>query len=183
MAASVASTAERTRPEQEPIDRSPLERILEKHDGEVGSLIAALEEVQAEYGYLPEEALRAVSEHLGRSLVDVYGVATFYRSFSLKPRGKHVVTVCLGTACHIRGGPPLVKEFERQLGIAPGETTPDREFTLETVNCLGACALGPVAVVDGHYFLKVRPTKVRGILDQVRAGSRRLVRSGRHSSN
>jgi NADH-quinone oxidoreductase subunit E len=133
-------------------------------------LIAALEEIQAKYGYLPEEALRQLAEETGRSLVDIYGVATFYRAFSLKPRGKHLVSVCLGTACHVRGGPAIAEEISRQLKIAPGETTPDREFTLETVNCLGACALGPVVVVDGHYFPKVKTSGVKEILRKARVG-------------
>jgi NADH-quinone oxidoreductase subunit E len=129
-----------------------------------------LEEIQAKYGYLPPHALEVVAESTGAPLVDVYAVATFYRAFSLKPRGKHLASVCLGTACHVRGGPAVAKECERQLGIAAGETTPDREFTLETVNCLGACALGPVVVVDGHYFPHVNPGKVKDIVAETLAG-------------
>ncbi|MFH1999433.1 MAG: NAD(P)H-dependent oxidoreductase subunit E, partial [Planctomycetota bacterium] len=113
------------------------------------NLISLLEGIQAKYGYLPEDALRNVAKDTGRSLVDIYGVATFYKAFSLKPRGKHLISVCLGTACHVSGGPIIAKEFERQLKIKAGGTTEDREFTLETVACLGACAIGPVAVVDG----------------------------------
>lgn len=145
-------------------------RILEKHERKHGGLISILEDVQAKCGYLPEDALRTVADVTGRSLTDVYGVATFYKFFSLTPRGKHLVSVCLGTACHVRRAPAIAKEFERQLGIRRGETTSDREFTLETVNCLGACALGPIVVVDGHYFSKVRPGKVREILGRARAG-------------
>jgi len=144
--------------------------ILQKYDGRRGSLIAILEEIQLRYGYLPEEALRAVSERTGRSLVDIYGIATFYRSFSLKPRGKHLVCACLGTACHVRGAPAVVERLKEQLGIEPGETTPDRLFTLETVNCLGACALGPVVVIDGHYFSKVKKSRIRPLLDGALAG-------------
>jgi NADH-quinone oxidoreductase subunit E len=132
--------------------------------------ISILEEIQAKYGYLPEEALKTVAEETGRSLVDIYGVATFYKAFSLQPRGKHLISICLGTACHVQGGPRVAEEFQRQLGIRSGETTEDREFSLETVNCLGACALGPVVVVDGHYFSKVRPTKVKEIIDKCQAG-------------
>jgi NADH-quinone oxidoreductase subunit E len=133
-------------------------------------LIALLEEAQAKYGYLSEETLRRVAEETGKSLVEVYGVATFYRAFSLQPRGKHLVSVCLGTACHVQEGPRIAAELERQLGIRRGQTTQDRQFTLETVNCLGACALGPVVVVDGHYFSKVRTTMVEEILAQAREG-------------
>ena len=145
-------------------------RILEDHGKDKGGLISILEAIQANYGYLPESALRIVSEHTGRSLVDIYGVATFYRFFSLQPKGKHSVCTCLGTACHVRGAPRIVAEFEQQLGIKAGQTTADKEFTLERVNCLGACALGPVAVIDGNYFSKMRTSKIRPLLDQAREG-------------
>ncbi|HUV29475.1 MAG TPA: NAD(P)H-dependent oxidoreductase subunit E [Acidobacteriota bacterium] len=144
--------------------------ILEKHEGKQGELISILEEIQAKYSYLPEQALREVAEKTGRSLVDVYGVAAFFKAFSLKPRGKHLVSVCLGTACHVRGAPAVAQEVQRQLGIGSGDTTPDREFTLETVNCLGACALGPIVVADGHYFSKVKTSMIKGILDRVQEG-------------
>ena len=154
----------------ENVDSERILKILAKHDGDRGGLIAVLEEIQAECSYLPEKALRIVSERTGRSLVDVYGVATFYRSFSLKPKGKHLVCACLGTACHVRGAPRVVQELERRLGIKTGETTSDREFTLETVNCLGACALGPVVVIDGHYFSKVRESRITQLLEEARRG-------------
>ena len=154
----------------EEVDLKDVLGILENHNGNRGGLIAILEEIQAEYGYLPEGALRIVSDKTGRPLVDVYGVATFYRSFSLKPRGKHLICACLGTACHVRGAPRVVEEFERQLGIEAGQTTADNEFTLETVNCLGACALGPVVVIDGHYFSKVRKSTVSKLLEQALNG-------------
>ncbi len=143
---------------------------VERHSGGRDGLISILQEVQGSYGYLPADALRAVAARTGRSLVDVYGVATFYRSFSLKPRGKHVCSVCLGTACHVRGGAVIAEEFGRQLGIGAGETTADGEFTLATVNCLGACALGPIVVVDGRYFSNVSPAEVKRIVDQARTG-------------
>ncbi len=144
--------------------------IIDAKSVDQGGLIAILETIQARHGYLPEEALKAVAQQTGRSLVDIYGVATFYRSFSLKMRGKHLCSVCLGTACHVRGGAVIGEEFSRHLGITPGQTTRDREFTLETVNCLGACALGPIVVVDGHYFSNVSPVKVREIIEKTRAG-------------
>lgn len=145
-------------------------RIIEKQNGRRGGLISLLEEIQASCSYLPQEALELVAQQTGRSLVDVYGVATFYRAFSLKPRGKHLISVCLGTACHVRGGPAIAEEIQKQLGVKSGETTPDNEFTLETVNCLGACALGPVVVVDGHYFPKVKTSQVKEILERARIG-------------
>jgi NADH-quinone oxidoreductase subunit E len=154
----------------EEVDSERIRTIVERHDRDRGGLIAILEDIQTECSYLPEKALRIVSERTGYSLVDVYGVATFYRSFSLRPRGKHLVCACLGTACHVRGAPRIVLELEQQLGIKAGETTADREFTLDTVNCLGACALGPVIVIDDHYFSKVRTSKVSQLLEQANRG-------------
>ncbi|UCE58606.1 MAG: NAD(P)H-dependent oxidoreductase subunit E [Phycisphaerales bacterium] len=144
--------------------------ILEKHEGDRGGLISILEDVQARYSYLPAEALKFVADGTGRSLVDIYGVATFYKSFSLKPRGKHLCSVCVGTACHVRGAPVIAGEFERQLDASVGATTEDNEFTLETVNCLGACALGPIVVVDGHYFSNVNSSQVKRIIKKTHVG-------------
>jgi NADH-quinone oxidoreductase subunit E len=144
--------------------------ILQKYRDGRGGLIAILEEIQSLYGYLPQESLEEVARNTGRSLVDVYGVATFYGAFSLQPRGKHLVSVCLGTACHVRSAPMVAEEFERQLHINAGETTADREFTLDTVACLGACALGPIVVVDGHYFSNVDTVGVKRILRKARRG-------------
>ncbi len=152
------------------VGTSKYDDIFTRHEGERGGLIALLEEIQAKYSYLPEDALRAVAEKTGRSLVDVYGVATFYKWFSLKPRGRHLVSCCRGTACHVRGAPRVAEALEAALGIPAGETTPDREFSLETVNCLGACALGPVVVADGHYFPNVTPSRVPGIVAHTREG-------------
>ncbi|MFC1706108.1 NAD(P)H-dependent oxidoreductase subunit E [Planctomycetota bacterium] len=146
------------------------DELFEKHHERHGQLLALLEEAQRTYGYLPHTALRQVAERTGRSLVDVYGVATFYKTFSLKPRGKHLISVCLGTACHVRGGPGIVDEFETSLGIRSGETTADMEFTLESVNCLGACALGPVVVIDGHNFPHVKRAQVEKIIGKAREG-------------
>ncbi|TSA19349.1 NAD(P)H-dependent oxidoreductase subunit E [bacterium] len=149
--------------------------IVEKYHNRRGSLISILEEIQSQFGYLPGDALQVVADKTGKSLVDIYGVATFYRAFRLKPRGKHLTSVCLGTACHVRGGPSIAREFEDQLGIkCRGETTPDNEFTLETVMCLGACALGPVVVVDGHYFPNVNTGQVGSIIKRTREGLDRV---------
>ncbi len=150
------------------VDRQEILEIIKKHDADCGGIIAILEEIQTIHGYLPEPALRVVSDMTRRSLVDLYGVATFYRSFCLKPRGKHYLCACLGTACHVRGGPTVAEELERQLGIKAGETTEDGEFTLETVNCLGACALGPIVVADGVYHSKVDGAGVRKLLRKLR---------------
>jgi len=155
------------------MEREEIQAIVRKHRSELGGLLAILEEIQSQCGYLPENALRAVAAELGRPLIDVYSVATFYRAFSLKPRGKQVISVCLGTACHVRGGEEVARAFERALGIRAGETTPDGEFTLETVNCLGACALGPIVTVNGQIFSKVRPAQVPEIIGSLRQGRRR----------
>ncbi len=142
--------------------------MVGKYGGNRDSLISILQDVQSEYHYLPEEALRTVASQLGLSLIQVYGVATFFRAFSLKPRGEHLVTVCLGTACHVRGAPTVLDEVKRQLGIEPGETSEDMSFTLETVNCLGVCALGPIMVLDGKYHGQMSPGKVKKTLKQRR---------------
>ncbi len=152
------------------MESEDINEIIENNVSKRGGLISVLEEIQAKYSYLPENALRQVSDKTGRSLVDIYGVATFYKSFSLKPRGKHLLSVCSGTACHVRGANSIAKEIEQQLNIKSGNTTPDREFTMETVNCLGACALGPVVVIDGHYFPQVKASMVSEILEKARTG-------------
>jgi NADH-quinone oxidoreductase subunit E len=140
--------------------------FIKKRKSQKKALIAILQDIQAEYKYLPQDALRAVSQNLSIPLIDVVGVATFYRAFSLKPRGEHIVTVCLGTACHVRGGPKILEEFERRLAVKPGDTTPDGKFTLESVACLGCCAIGPVVVVDGDYHAQTSIRKVESIIKQ-----------------
>jgi NADH-quinone oxidoreductase subunit E len=152
------------------MDDQATEKMIAEHHGSPGGMLSILTEIQSKYGYLPQDALRHVAATTGCSLTDIYAVATFYRAFSLKPRGKHLVSVCLGTACHVRGAPRIADEFSRQLGIKPGETTQDKEFSLETVNCLGACALGPTVVADNRYFRHVTTAKVQHIIDQARKG-------------
>jgi NADH-quinone oxidoreductase subunit E len=127
-------------------------------------LISLLQDLQAEFNYLPRDVLVRISQKLDIPLTQVFGVATFFRAFSLKPRGRHLVTVCLGTACHVRAGQRLVEKIERDYGIKPGDTTEDMKLTLETVNCLGCCALGPVVVVDGKYESQVTPDKLDRVL-------------------
>ena len=144
--------------------------IVSNHKKGRDGIISILSNIQSKYGYLPEKILREVAEETGHSLVDIYGAATFYKFFRLKPRGRHLISVCVGTACHVRGGHAIAEEFKHQLGICTGETTQDKEFTLETVACLGACALGPIVVVDGHYFSKVNKIKVKQILEKTRIG-------------
>ena len=147
-------------------DCGKVEAIIHKYGGSRDSLISMLQDIQYEYKYLPENMLRLVAKQLELPLIQVYGVATFFKAFSLKPRGEHIVTVCLGTACHVRRAPAVLDEIERQLGIGPSETTEDMQFTLETVNCLGCCALGPIVVVDGNYHGQMSPGKVKAILNR-----------------
>ena len=140
--------------------------IVSKYGGNRDSLVSILQDIQVEYHYLPEDTLRVVARQLDLQLIQVYSVATFFKAFSLKPRGEHIVSVCLGTACHVRGAPAVLDEVKRQLGIEPGETTEDMRFTLETVNCLGACALGPIVVVDSKYHGQMSPGKIKKVLKQ-----------------
>jgi NADH-quinone oxidoreductase subunit E len=146
------------------VEKEKIQAFIDKHQGQKKSLIAILQDIQAEYNYLPEESLRLVAKVLDIPLTDVVGVATFYRAFSLTPRGKHVCTVCQGTACHVRGGPRILDEFERRLKVKPGQTTKDGHFTLETVACLGCCAIGPVVVVDSDYHAHTTVRNVGAIL-------------------
>jgi NADH-quinone oxidoreductase subunit E len=129
-----------------------------------GSLLPTLQRVQQKFGYLPRRAMQEVAVHLGIPAVDVFSVATFYNQFRLNPPGKHSVRVCLGTACHMKGGYITLEAWERRLGVARGQTTPDREFDLDTVACVGCCTMAPVAVVDEEVHAKVSPTRVDGIL-------------------
>ncbi|MEI7901606.1 MAG: NAD(P)H-dependent oxidoreductase subunit E [bacterium] len=145
-----------------------LDKVLGRHEPGRSALIAVLQDVNAEFGHLPGEALRRVSDRLAVPLSEVYHVATFYTAFSLKPRGQHVVKVCAGTACHVRGAPRIVDDLMRLLDVVPGETTSDGRFTLETVNCLGACALGPVVVLDGRYY-QASPAMLPKLLKSVDA--------------
>jgi NADH-quinone oxidoreductase subunit E len=152
------------------MDEQVIDKIVAEHHSSLGGILSILTELQSKYGYLSQDALRQVAATTNCSLTDIYAVATFYKAFSLKPRGKHLISACLGTACHVRGAPRIADEFSRQLGIQPGETTQDKEFSLETVNCLGACALGPTVVADNHYFRHVTTAKVQHIIDQARKG-------------
>jgi NADH-quinone oxidoreductase subunit E len=146
-----------------------LERILENRRSQPQQLVEVLQEVQEAFGYIPREVMTTVSRELGVPLIEVSRAAHFYKAFSLKPRGRHVITVCMGTACHVRGAVRMIDEVQGQLGIEPGETTPDGMFTLERVNCLGACALGPVVVLDGRYHGKMTPNKLRKLVQSVQA--------------
>ncbi len=139
--------------------------ILARYQSDPGMLVPILQDVQAEYNYLPKETLVLVGEGLDVPLSQVYSVASFFKAFSLKPRGRHLINVCLGTACHVRGAVRVIDEIERELNIKSGETTEDLRYTLETVNCVGACALGPIVVIDGNYSGQMTGSKVKPLLE------------------
>ena len=148
-----------------------VDSLVKKHGEKKDALIPLLQDIQSELNWLPEDVLKSVAEKLQIPLMDVYGVASFYRTFSLKPRGKHIITVCVGTACHVRGGQRIVDEIGRRLEIAPGETTEDKNFTLETVNCLGCCAIGPIVMIDGEYYGEMTTRKVGSVLENYQVTS------------
>ena len=141
-----------------------LDQIINGYQDEEGMLIPILQDIQQEYNYLPHDVLIRLSSKLQIPLSQIYSVATFYNAFSLTPRGKHIINVCVGTACHVRGAPKILDKFIKALRIREGETTENNCFTLATVGCLGACALGPLVVVDEKYFGKTSQIKVDGIL-------------------
>jgi NADH-quinone oxidoreductase subunit E len=149
------------------IDMGRVEAVLGRHPaGRADALVHLLQEVQEELNYLPQEAIRAVAEHLEVPLTKAYSVATFYKAFSLEPRGDTIVKVCMGTTCHIRGGPVVVDDIHAGLGIAPGQTTEDMKYTLEIVNCVGACALAPVVIAGAKYHANVKPGKIVKLLEK-----------------
>ena len=146
-------------------DLQAVKEIASEHGGDRSALISILQDVHAEYNYLPEGSLEVISRETGIPLASIYGVATFFRAFSFEPRGRHIATVCMGTACHVRESSKLLSKAEEKLGISPGETTRDKRFSLETVNCLGCCAVGPLMVVDGDYHGEMTPQRVEAVLE------------------
>lgn len=148
------------------IDISKVDEIIDKHGPRQRGLIPSLLEIQDVYHYLPADALKHVAERMEIPVIQVHQVAEFYKAFSLNPRGKHIVTVCLGTACHVRGAEYIVDQIGRVLDIEPGRTSTDMLFTLEAVNCLGCCALGPVMVIDGKYYGNMTVSKVERVLNK-----------------
>ncbi|MHC5038686.1 MAG: complex I 24 kDa subunit family protein [Planctomycetota bacterium] len=146
------------------VDLQPVEEILKGREGDSEALIEAMQDVQRHYHYLPKEALRRVAEGLNVPLSKAYAAATFYAAFSLVPRGKNIVRLCKGTACHVRGAETLEDEISTEIGIRSGETREDLEYTFETVNCLGACAMAPVVVLNEVYHGNLRPGGVKKLL-------------------
>lgn len=143
-----------------------IDEIVDKYDEDKGALIQILIDIQNRFNWISKPAIMWVSERIRIPISLIYQIATFYKIFSLIPRGRHMVRVCLGTACHVRGGPRIMETIERTLGIKYGEATPDGKFSLERVNCLGCCALGPVMIVDDEYHGSVKPTQVSNILSK-----------------
>jgi NADH-quinone oxidoreductase E subunit len=150
----------------EKIDLAKITPLIEEYQGKKWALIPLLQRVQEEYGYIPPETIVPIAEALHLFSSEVQGVVTFYSQFSLKPRGKNVVRVCKGTACHVRGGRSILKIAKRELGVDEGNTTEDYQFTLETVACLGACFLAPTMMVNKSYYGKLSPPKMTSILKQ-----------------
>jgi NADH-quinone oxidoreductase subunit E len=150
------------------IETPVLDNILDRYGRDPANVISMLQDIQAEANWLPEEDLRYVCTELEIPLSKMMALATFYKAFSLKPRGKHIVSVCLGTACHVRGGERILGAVERELDIKGGETDADLQWTLETVGCLGACALGPIVVVDGEYHGQMTSVKATRLLQRIK---------------
>jgi len=148
-----------------------LGQIVEGRRSQPSQLIEVLQDVQSNYGYISTEAMQAVSRDLGVPLIEVYRVASFYKAFRLKPAGRNVLTICMGTACHVRGAGLLLDQATGQLGVKPGEVTPDGLFSVEYVNCLGACALGPIVMANGSYHHHMTPAKLRRLIETL--GSRK----------
>ena len=142
--------------------------IIEYYQAKPTTLIMAMQDIQKQYNYLPRVALELVARRMSLPLAQIYSVATFYKAFSLEPKGKHHICVCTGTACHVRQASVIVDNLSLSLGIKPRETTADREFSFETVNCLGACALGPLVMVDGEYHGNMTVPKMNKLLDGLR---------------
>jgi NADH:ubiquinone oxidoreductase subunit E len=154
------------------IDWTMISSIIERHKGEEWGLIPLLQEVQEAVGYIPPASIEPISEALHLFPAEVQGVVTFYAGFSLTPKGKHVIRVCRGTACHVKGGKSILRVLKKELGLEEGETSPDYRFTLETVACLGACFLAPTMMVNRTYYGRLSPPKVASILAQFRKQER-----------
>jgi len=143
-----------------------VKEVLNKYKNDSARMIEILQDLQDIYHYLPEEVLKEVSKQTGVPLTRVYHMATFFKAFSLKPRGKHMIYVCTGTACHVKGAYRVLERLKDLLGISPGQTTDDLLFTLETVNCVGACALGPVVIIDDKYYGHMTPVGVESLIKE-----------------
>ena len=149
---------------QVPENFDKLKQVIEEYKGKKGALIPVLQKAQDIFGYLPLEVQKFIAEEMNVSLQEVYGVATFYAQFSLQPRGKHTIGLCMGTACYVKGAKAILEKIKEELGIDVGETTEDRRFTLEATRCLGACGLAPVMMIDDEVYGRLTPEKIPEIL-------------------
>jgi len=149
------------------MDTAKVEAIITKHNGDATALLAIMQDIQAEENYLPRDAVEHVAKKLGIPISRIYSMATFFESFHLEPRGKHICTVCMGTACHVRGAQRLVEQLERDLKVMSGGTSEDGLFTLEEVNCVGACALGPLVIIDGKYHGNTTSAKISKVVTEM----------------
>jgi NADH-quinone oxidoreductase subunit E len=147
--------------------RQKIDIIIKSYVGKKGIAVPLLQEINTKFGYLPKGVLEEIANKINLPLSQLYSLATFYKSFRLQPQGRHKILVCLGTACHVRGAGRVVEKLERELGIKRGETSKDSEFSLDVVNCLGVCALGPLMVLDGRYYGEISPNKVDKILKKI----------------
>ena len=145
--------------------KAKLDEIIAAHKGEAGALMPVLQKAQDVYGYLPQEVLEAIASELNIPVAEVFGVVTFYAQFHLTPRGKNIIRICQGTACHVRGAKTILEAVSKHLGVKAGETTPDLNFTIETVACLGACGLAPVMMINDNTHGRLTPADIPGILD------------------
>lgn len=150
-----------------------VEKVIKQHHHKKTALISILHDLQKKYSFLPAEALKKVALNLGMDINDIYGVATFYKAFTLIPKGQHSITLCLGTACHVRGGPRILREIKILLKIEHGQTTSDKKFSLDVVNCLGACAVGPVMIVDGKIHGEMNPLKAKKLIEKLSQNKKR----------
>lgn len=150
------------------ISKQEIGAVFENYPRDRRYALAVMQDIQRKYNYVPKEALEGLSEYFNCTLSGLYSIATFYKALSLTPKGKHIIKVCDGTACHVRGSVSLISGISRALGIGPGQTTEDGEFSLELVNCVGACALAPVMLVDEKYYGKVTPDTLTDIFDTIR---------------
>lgn len=147
-----------------------VDEIVDRYKGQITDSIGILQDIQSRYNYLPKDALVRMAVSLNIPLSQVFSLATFYKAFSLKPRGKHLISVCMGTACHVRGAPRIADEVQRRLNLKRGETTKDNKFTFEVVNCLGCCAIGPVMVIDSKYYEHMTVSKIGPTLRKYETG-------------
>lgn len=146
------------------MESSEIDTIIKQYGEKESAILAILQDIQTKEKYLPKKVLEQVSQKMRIPMANIFRIATFYNALSIKPRGRHKVDVCLGTACHVRGGNKIIDKLSRDLGIQVGETTKDKRFTLELVRCVGCCSLGPVMVVDGNVFGRLTQEKVPGLL-------------------